>query len=241
MVRRAEVPKGIVEAIQRAWPDGVVEMIDLDAVPAWGSYSALKARLSRIPGSDLTYHREAAGGPRWNEGSDPGEDPPDWSEPTRSYHLFFLSPSDPRCSFDTETLEPDEDGVERRFAGQGRVGHTVAVSLAAPFAIIALNEFETFENGSRSEPGIHFEVFDLDGKRLDPEEHYLEMFGKGPMGILADQGDRVARALQDHGISVLREKHLDRPLPWLRAGEDVVQGFTGEPLTVRDAFFFETV
>jgi len=29
MIRRAEVPKGIVKAIQRAWPDGVVEMIGL--------------------------------------------------------------------------------------------------------------------------------------------------------------------------------------------------------------------
>ncbi len=241
MVGRDEVPKGIVEAIQRAWPDGVVEMIDLDKVPVWGSYSALKARLARIAGSELVYEREAEGGPRWNEGSDPHEDPPDWSEPTRSYHLFFLSPSDPRYSFDTETLEPDEDGVEQRFAGQGRVGHTVAVSLAAPFALVALNQFETFENGSRSEPGIDFQVFDLEGKRLDAEEHYLELFGKESMRILAEQRDRIDRTLQDHAISVLPLEHLDRPLPWLRAGEDVLQDSAGEPLTVRDAFFFETV
>jgi hypothetical protein len=189
----------------------------------------------------LVYEREAGGGPGWNEGSDPDEDPPDWSEPTRSYHLFFLSPSGPRCSFDTETLEPDEDGVERRFAGQGRVGHTVAVSLVASFALVALNEFETFENGSRSEPGIQFEGFDLHGKRLDAEEHYLEMFGEETMGILADQRGRIARALQEEGIAVLLEEHLNTSLPWLQAGEDVVQGFTGEPLTLRDAFFFETV
>jgi len=240
MVRRAEVPEDIVEAIQRAWPDGVVQMIDLDEVPAWGSHSALKTRLSRIAGSELVHEHQAGGGPRWNEGSDPGEDPPDWSEPTRSYHLFLLSPSDPRCSFDTETVEPDEDGVERRFAGQGRVGHTVAVSLAAPFALVALNQFESFENGSRSEPGIDFQVFELDGKPVDAARHYLDLFGEEGMRILAEQRDGIARTLEDHGISVLPEEHLDTPLPGLRAGEDVLQGSTGEPLTVRDAFFFET-
>jgi hypothetical protein len=216
-------------------------MIDPGEAPPWGSYSALKARLSCIPGSDLVYEREAEGGPRWNAGSDPREDPPGWSEPTRSYHLYFLSPSDPCCSFDTETLEPDEDGVERRFAGQGRVGHTVAASLVAPFALVALNEFETFENESRSEPGIDFQVFDLYGKRLAAARHYLELFGKEGMRILAAQRRRIARILEEHGIGILPEEHLDTPLPGLRAGEDVLQGSTGEPLTVRDAFFFETV
>lgn len=241
MAQPAEVPKDIVEAIRRAWPDGVVDMIDLDEVPAWGSYSALSARLSRVSGSDLLYEREADGGPRWNEGSDPDEDPPDWSDPTRSYHLFFLSPSSPRCSFDTETVEPDEDDVEERVPGQGRVGHSVAVSLVAPFALVALNEFETFENGSRSEPGIDLQVFDLEGKRLDAERHYREMFGKETMRILAVQRRKIARTLEESGVSVLPEEHLETPLPWLRADEDLLQGSTGEALTVRNAFFFQTV
>jgi hypothetical protein len=241
MIARAKVPKRIAEAIERAWPDGVVEMIDPDEAPFRDTYPALKARLSRISGSDLVYEREAKGGPRWDEGSNPHEDPPDWNEPARSYHLFFVSPSDRHCSFDAETLEPDEEGVERRFEGQGRVGHTVAVSLAAPFALVALNQYETFENGSRSEPGIELQVFDLEGRRLDAERHCLELFGEECMRILAEQRDRIARILKEHRLSVLPAEYLDSPLPWLRAGEDVLQGSTGEPLTVRDAFFFETV
>jgi hypothetical protein len=138
-------------------------------------------------------------------------------------------------------MEPDEDGVERRFEGEGRVGHTVAVSLVAPFALVALNQYETFENGSRSEPGIELQVFDLDGKRLDAERHCLELFGKESMRILAQQRDRIACILKEHGLTVLPDEYLDRPLPWLRAGEDLLQGSTGEPLSVRDAFFFETV
>jgi hypothetical protein len=62
MVRRAQVPKDIMKALRRAWPDGVIEMIDLDEVPAWGAYSALKLRLLRISGSELVYEREAEGG-----------------------------------------------------------------------------------------------------------------------------------------------------------------------------------
>lgn len=241
MNRRTRVPKSIAEAIDQAWPDGVVEMIDTDEAPFWDTYSALRARLSRIPGSDLVYERKAAGGPRWEEGSDPDEDPPEWSEPTRSYHLFFLSPSGQRFCFDTETIEPDEEGVERRFAGQGRIGHTVAVSLVAPFALVALDEFETFENGSYSEPGVEGHLFELDGKRLDLEPHYLERVGEEGMRILAKQRDKIARILEAHAISVLPAEHLDTPVPGLRAGEDVLQGATGAPLTVRDAFFFETV
>lgn len=241
MIPRAEVPKYIAEAIERLWPDGVVEMIDLNEAPFWDTYSALKARLSRIPGSDLVYEREAAGGPRRDEGSDPHADPPGWSEPTRSYHLFFLSPSGQRFSFDTETLEPDEAGVERRFEGRRRIGHTVAVLLVAPFALVALDEFETFENGSRSEPSLEGHLFDLEGKRLYLERHYLELLGEEGMRILAEQRDKIARILKAHAISVLPAEHLDTLVAWLRAGEDVLQGSTREPLTVRDAFFFETV
>ncbi|MBI4737542.1 MAG: hypothetical protein HY766_16020 [candidate division NC10 bacterium] len=64
MMPRAKVPKHIAEAIERAWPDGVVEMIDLDEAPFWDTYPALKARLLRISGSDLVYEREPEGGPR---------------------------------------------------------------------------------------------------------------------------------------------------------------------------------
>jgi hypothetical protein len=241
MTPRAKVPKYIAEAVERAWPNGLVEMIDLDEAPFWDTYPALKARLSRISGSDLLYEREPRGGPRWNEGADPDKDPPSWSDPTRSYHLFFLSPSDPGCSFGTDTVEPDEDGVERRFEGEGRVGHTVAVSLAAPFALVALSQYETFENGSRSEPGIELQVFNLEGKRLDAEQHYLEMFGEETMRILAEHGGRITLILEEHGLSVLPNEYLNAPLPRLRAGEDLLQGSAGKPLTVRDAFFFETM
>ncbi len=92
-----------------------------------------------------------------------------------------------------------------------------------------------------SEPGIEFPLFDLDGKRLDVERHCLEMFGEEGMRILAEQRDRITHIPKEHGLSVLLAEHLETPLPWLRAGEDLLRGSTREPLTVRDAFFFETL
>ena len=150
-----------------------------------------------------------------------------------------MSPLDERCSFDTETLEPDEDGIEQRFKGTGRIGHTVAVSLVAPFALVGLNQYEIYENGSRSEPGIEFPLFDLDWKRLDPAQHFLEAFGEESMQILAEQRGGIIQILETHGLTVLADADLDRPVPWLRAGGDVLRGSTAGPLTVRDVFFFE--
>jgi len=243
MTRRAKLPKYLADAIDQAWPDGVVEMIDLEACPLRETYSTLKGRLSRIPGSDLVFERDPAGGPRWSEDSDPDEDPPEWDEPARSYHLFFLSPRDRRFSFDTETVEPDDDGIERRFAGQGRIGHVVAVSLVAPFALVAIDQSEVFENGSYSQPGIEGHLFDLDGTRLDMERHYMDVFEEeGPLVMqgLTTQREKIARALKAFAISIIPERYLDTPVPGLRAGEDVLTESKGRPLTVRDVFFFET-
>ncbi len=244
MMRRAELPKYLMDAIERAWPESVVEMIDLDEAPLRKACGTLKVRLSRIPGSDLVFERDAAGGPRWGDTADPDEDPPEWDEPARSYHLFFLSPKDRRYSFDTETVEPNDEGIEQRFAGQGRIGHMVAVSLVAPFALVAIDQFEAFESGSYSEPSIEGHLFDLDGTRLDMERHYMDVFEEDAplvMQGLTNQREKIARVLKAFAISIIPERYLDTPVPGLRAGEDVLAGSKGTPLTVHDAFFFEAV
>jgi hypothetical protein len=99
----------------------------------------------------VLYEREPDGGSRWGETSDLDEDPPDWHDEARSYCLFFVSSTDDRLKFATDTIEPDEEGVERRFQGEGRIGYVVAISLVAPFAVVAQDQLEVFENGSRSE------------------------------------------------------------------------------------------
>jgi hypothetical protein len=94
MSRHVELPKRLADAIKRTWPDGVVEMMDLEEeTSVHKACSKLQTRLSRLPGSNLVFERAAGGGPRWSEGADPDDDPPEWTEPTCSYHLFFLSQS----------------------------------------------------------------------------------------------------------------------------------------------------
>ncbi len=236
---KTDLPEQIVDAIRQAWPDGVIEMpADLDEAPFWDVYPKLKAGLSHIQGSTVFYEHEREGGPQWGEGSDPEEDPPEWHEESRSYHLFFLSPLDDRFEFETDTLEPDESGVEQRFPGQGRIGCAVAVSLVAPFGVVKLDEMEVSENGSRSEPDVDPHIFSLDDQKLDMEEHYGEMVGGEGLVVLRKLRAEIVRVLNEFDISVIPEEDLDKPVPWLRADDEVLVGHAGEPITVRQAFFF---
>lgn len=171
-----DLPQHIADAICHAWPDGVIDMpADSDDAPFWEVYPRLKAALSHIPGGAVSYEREPRGGPRWGETSNPEEDPPDWHAESRSYCLFFVSSMDERCTFATDTLEPDEEGVKQHVQGEGRIGYVVAISLVAPFAVVTLDQMEVFENGTQSEPDVEPHLFSLDGRKLDPEDHYREL------------------------------------------------------------------
>ncbi len=97
--------------------------VDWDDAPFWEVYPKLKAALSHIARSAIFYERAPEGGPRWGETSNPDEDPPDWHDESRSYCLFFVSSMDDRLTFATDTIEPNEEGVERRFQGEGRIGY----------------------------------------------------------------------------------------------------------------------
>ena len=237
--RQTVLPKDIADAIRGAWPDGVIDVsVDWDDAPFWKVYPKLKAGLSHIPRSVIFYEREPEGGPRWGETSNPDEDPPDWHDESRSYCLFFVSSMDERLKFTTDTIEPDEDGIERRFQGEGRIGYVVAVSLVAPFAAVTLDQMEVFENGSRWEPDVEPHIFGLDGRKVDPEDHCRELVDEAGFTVLKGLRAEIARVLGRFAVTVIPEGDLERPVRWLRASEDVV---VSEPITVRDAFFFRSV
>jgi hypothetical protein len=215
--------------------------VDSDAAPFWDVYPRLKAALSGIPRGAVLYEREPRGGPVSGETSNPDEDPPDWHAESRSYCLFFVSAMDERFKFATDTIEPDEEGIERRFQGEGRIGYVVAVSLVAPFAVVTLDQMEVFENGSESEPDVEPHIFSLDGRKLDPEDHYRELVDEAGLTVLRALRADIVRVLGECAVVVIPEEDLERPVRWLRASEEVVVGLTGEPITVRDAFFFRGV
>jgi hypothetical protein len=116
--RRTDPPKHIADA----WPGGTIDVsADWDDAPFWEKYPKLKAALSHIRRGAVLYEREPEGVPGCSETSNPDEDPPDWHDESRSYCLFFVSSIDERFRFETDTIEPDEEGIERRFQGEGRM------------------------------------------------------------------------------------------------------------------------
>jgi hypothetical protein len=239
---KSGLPAQIVDAIRQAWPDGILEM-PIDADESWFQdvYPKLKTALQRIRGSTVRYEHEPESQPHWREDSDSEENLPDWGEEPRSYHVFFLSPDDDRFRIETDTIEPDEDGVDQRFPGEGRIGWVVGVTLVAPFAMIKLDEMEVFENGSRADPDVEPHIFGLDGQQFDPVKHYREIVEDEGLEILRRLKGKIVRALRNCRISLIPEEYLDEPVPWLRAGKEVLVGHDGQSVTVQQAFFFRGI
>ena len=85
--------RDVQDAVDRIWPDGIVEMpLDPDESYFFELHPKLSRALRRIRNTRLVCEREADGGPVWWDESDPEEDPPDEIERSRSYHTFFVSP-----------------------------------------------------------------------------------------------------------------------------------------------------
>jgi hypothetical protein len=222
---------------------------DSDESWFWVVYPKLASAVRRIRGAQLVHEREPEGGPVWFDRSDAEEDPPDDQEPSRSYHLFFVCPEGEAFNYETEIegiaepdweVDDDESELPREaIAGNGRTGWSVAVSLLAPFAVLTLSDMETFEDGSSSEPTLESHAFTETGQRIDPEVEFLKFKGEQAFQILLKLRGRICDILDKHGIGVLPEKEWHKPVPWLRADEDVFAGTAGEPVRVLDALFFE--
>ena len=99
----SDLREDVREAIERAWPDGVVEMA-FDSDESWFQdvHPKLASAIRHIKGTQLVLEREPEGGPAWFDDSDPEEDPPDDQEPSRSYHLFFVCPEGEAFNYETE-------------------------------------------------------------------------------------------------------------------------------------------
>jgi hypothetical protein len=239
------------EAIERVWPDGVVEMA-FDSEESWfpAVYPKLASAVRRIGGARLVHEKEPEPQPVWFRDSDDEEEfPPDDLEPSRSYHLFFVCPAGEAFNYATEIesfaerdCEGDEDGSESPrevAAGTGWTGWSVSVSLLAPFAVITLSDMATFEDGASSEPSLERHAFTETGEGFDPEAEFLKFNGEQPFQVLLKLRDRICGILDKHGIVVLPEAEWRKPVPWLRADDAVFVGTTGEPIRVLDALFFE--
>lgn len=259
--RNTSLRRDVQEAIERIWPDGIVEIsFDPDESYFFEIHSKLSRALRCIRNTDVVYEREADGGPVWWEESDPDEDPPDEIERSRSYHTFFISPDGEGFTFETETdgvTEPEfmtddfaeagwgEEPPASRISGSGRTGWVVAVSLLAPFAVIELSDmvtFEvTFEDGSTTEPEIESCSQTADGELVDPEKDFREVYGARAHKTIVSLRAKIAEILERFGIAVLAAAEWRKPAPWLRGTEETLVGLNGKAIRVLDAFFVESL
>ena len=245
------IREDIREALNRAWPDGVIEMTFDSEDSYFGDvYPTLAAALRRIKGSHLAHEIEAEAEPVWFDDSDSGEDLPDDREPSRSYHIFFVCPDGEEFTYETEIeslaepggLDEGEDEAEwpmEAVSGTGTTGWCVAVSLLAPFAVITLSDREVFEDGSASEPSIESRGFTEAGQRIDPEAEFLKFKGEQAFEKLLKLRGRIVDILDRYGIGVLPEEECRKPVSWLRADPGVLVGIAGDPIRALDALFFE--
>jgi len=90
-----------------------------------------------------------------------------------------------------------------------------------------------------AEPSIECLGFTETGQRIDPEAELRKFKGEQAFEILLKLRGRICDILDRYGIRVLPEEEWRKPVPWLRADEEVLVGSTGEPVRVLDALFFE--
>lgn len=257
---RAGLRQDVRKAIERAFPENVVEMLySNEDGETWFSEveESLGEDLRTVNGVALFCERgpderSCPAGYYFDDDEDDEEWPPE-RDNSRSYHLYFLSPAGKDFQFETETedcyVEPadgDEYSMEEpeweteRVAGQGRLGWSVAVSMVAPFAVIALSESVTYENGEVRPPGIERCGEAGDGMPLaDLEAALRERLGARAFDTLIRLRAKLADVLNKHGIAVLPEEEWRKPVPWLSPGEEVFAGPPDGPVRVLDAFFFE--
>jgi hypothetical protein len=244
---KANIPKQILNAIERVWPDGIVQ-IDYDLVEEsyfHELYPKLHRSLSSIEGASLRYERQAneqrQGHGDWDSGDSDWSDNLPIDERTYSYHLFFICPDHQLFRYETEAEEHDEEDpdVEQSVAGEGFIGCVVGVSLLAPFAVVGLSDFHEYENGSRSWPELEVCAFDKNGEQITAEEFFRSEVGDEGLYLLHNLGDRIAKVLESHGITILSEQDQQKPVPWLLAGEEVLK--QEGAVTVKGALFFESL
>ena len=232
-------------AIERIWPNGMVEMtFDSNKSYFWDVYPKLDYALHRLKNARIVHEIEPEVEPVWYDDSDPIEDPPDEQGDSRSYHLFFVSPNGDVYSYEVSIDSPPEPGEAEPIEtphGSGISGWSVAVSLLAPYAVINPCEMEVFDNGMTTEPSLEWLQFNETGEPLDPETHFKEIWCEEAVKDFFELRSRISAVLGKHGITVLDEEEWRKPVRGLGAGDEVFTDIPGRELRVLDAFFFEGV
>jgi hypothetical protein len=208
-----ELPKALVDLLDYLWPDGVIQMFQLQESAFWDLHPKLDRKLRGIKEVRVLFERLP------EHPIELPDDPEDGEvllleEPMRSYYSYFMSPARPEFHY----------RIDRTPAGHGDIGLVLALSLVAPVAMMRSARREVFEDGTTLDPDITGES-GLASVTLPP--------GSEPAANSLIQS--VTRIMDAAEIMVLPPSLLQVPVAWLTADPDLaVEG----PVTVRDAFFF---
>ena len=251
--RVVEIPEDVAAAIKRCWPHGIVEEFPTDESYFHEIRHQIERDLRSISGVSLVWQTGEASDASRDERSEckrdsaqPLRDDDDWDEPRleeewQSYHVFFVSPNSEEFCFEAETAGEDpEDGTETTYAGEGRYGLAVAISLAAPFAAISASSCSRFEDGSIADPDPASSFFwdEETGEAVSANQHHRDFLGQETFQKLEILHQEIVSIMASHRIPVLDESVLDLPVKGLSADPEV---FLEKPLRVRDALFFRGV
>ncbi|MBI2435233.1 MAG: hypothetical protein HYV26_20440 [Candidatus Hydrogenedentes bacterium] len=214
----------IVQAVKAIYSGGIVSSDALYDEESYydGIRDEVRRALHTIKGVDLLYDRPPEGCPHWEEGDDPDENPPTWTEEPASYDLHFLALQGEQFQF---VGEMDEDVITEA----GDDVETVALT----------------ETGSQTLPDIEVRVFDLDGTELDLEAHYKELFLEEGVRALRNLREEITQKLAPFGIRVLSDAELKKQVPGLKLDPEILQSDPAyfpfkqkKGVTVEDALFF---
>jgi hypothetical protein len=237
LMKPGQVPARVKRAIQRCWPDGVVEEFDESESYFQEIRDALRADLIGIRGASVLHETPDRAVTHWDD-DDNDDEPEPPADYWQSYDVFFVALAGDEFEFETETdagLE-SEDEDTGPVQGRGWYGCVVAISLAAPVGAIQFSEYSEFEDGSSSIPDLVSGPYSEDtGETVDPDVEYRKALGDAAFEKLSGLRNSIAAILAKRKVVLLEPAVLIALTPGLTADSDV---FVEEPLTVRGAFFF---
>ena len=260
--KTSATPETIAKLIKKAWPDGIVEMpIEEEESYFWDIYDQLKAKLSKVSGAWMFHERPASPEASRIGNDDEYENGLDetWREGSRSYHLFVIEPQKTIGLPIVEEVEEEDAGEDEDYQADdalddvetesefgpeafeepevigSSLGFLLAVSLVAPVAIVMDYALEETEYGTDGSPPLGLPcAFDCASNEVEPDRRsYLSAKDRKRADAIQE---RLVRAVEETGLTVLPFDQRKNKIPGLRAGSEA---FLSEPIRVQDAFFFE--
>jgi hypothetical protein len=183
-----------------------------------------------------------------------------WQEGSRSYHLFVIEPretislplvgeedaeedtgedEDYQADDELDDVETESEFGPEEFDEPEVIGYSLgfllAISLVAPVAIVMDYALDETEYGTDASPPLGLPcASDSAGNIVEPDHRSgLSAADRKRADAIRE---RLVRAVEEAGLTVLPFDQRQNTVPGLRAGSEA---FLSEPISVQDAFFFE--